>query len=79
LHGSPPRSPPTLTLTLTLTATGVTLPQATPFETGVSVLKLTSVQRLLGQFTRLAVRGSWATAGADVHITRVILGCELAA
>lgn len=69
----------TQTMALTLAASGVVLPKVTPFETGLAPLKLTAIQRLLGQFTRLAIRGQWATAGADVHVTRLIIGCELAA
>ena len=67
------------TITVTLKPIGAALPATLPFQLGPGALQLTPYERVLGQFTRLAIRGSASVAGGDMNVTRLLLGCELAA
>lgn len=69
----------TQTIPVTLKAGGAALPATLPFQLGPGALQSTPYQRMLGQFTRLAIRGHVTVAGADLNITKLVLGCELAA
>ena len=61
-----------------LKAGGVTLPVTLPVTLTESVPTLTAKKRLLGQFTRLGLKGRSAGAGNDVSLMELQIGVELA-
>lgn len=69
----------TQTIPVTLKAKGALLPAATPIALAPVPLQLTPYYRLYGQFTRMAIRGLSEAVDGDMNITKLILGCELAA
>lgn len=67
------------TVTFSLETGAQTLPLTLPFVLGADVMLSSAARRLVGQATRVALRGISTVAGLDVSIAGLILGVELAA